>query len=205
MKPRSCQARRAAQSGDEYHELLAEGMRYGAQKDTRRAARALREAIALRPDRPDAYFHLGAALCNSGHDVEAAQRFLEAKDRYSVGSVQWAQATARTFIMLIQEACAEAAKPEWWNDEGLKALSARVMRAAPDELECMEAHQMRAGVLSGLYSAWEGCWEGRHRSAAELREAATHYDHAAVICSAPVARAELTGAAELCRRRAEAM
>ena len=26
-----------------------------------------------------------------------------------------------------------AAKPEWWNDEELKALSARVVRAAPDD------------------------------------------------------------------------
>ena len=40
-------------------------------------------------------------------------------------------ATAQTFIMLAQETCAEVAKPEWWSDEGLKALSARVVRAAP--------------------------------------------------------------------------
>jgi hypothetical protein len=33
--------------------------------------------------------------------------------------------------MLAQETCAEVAKPEWWSDEGLKALSARVVRAAP--------------------------------------------------------------------------
>ena len=25
------------------------------------------------------------------------------------------------------DTCAEVAKPEWWNDEGLKALSARVV------------------------------------------------------------------------------
>ena len=30
--------------------------------------------------------------------------------------------------MLIQEDCAEVAKPEWWNDKGLKAQSARVVR-----------------------------------------------------------------------------
>ena len=45
-------ARRAAQTGDAYDELLAEGARYGSQQDTRRAARAFREAIALRPDSP---------------------------------------------------------------------------------------------------------------------------------------------------------
>ena len=65
---------------------MAEGSRYGSQQDMRRAARAYREAIALRPDEPEAYFNLGAALANSAHHVEAAQRFLEAKERYPVGS-----------------------------------------------------------------------------------------------------------------------
>jgi hypothetical protein len=67
--------------------------------------------------------------------VEEAQRFLEAKERWPVGSERWAQATARAFSTLTQEACAEVAKPEWWNDEELKALSARVVRAAPDDVQ----------------------------------------------------------------------
>ena len=74
-------ARRAAQTGDEYEELVAEGARYASKEDWRRVARAFREAIALRPDMPVAYVNLGAALHNSGHDVEAAQRYLEAKER----------------------------------------------------------------------------------------------------------------------------
>ena len=100
--------------------------------------------------------------------------------------------------MLTQEACAEVAKPEWWNDEELKALSARVVRAAPDELE---AHQMRADVLSGQ----GGAWEAGPRSAAELKEAATHYDRAAALCPAPVVKAKFAGDAAQCRSRAEAM
>ena len=56
--------------------------------------------------------------------MEAAQRFLEAKERYPVGSKGWARATAMAFNMLKLEECAEVAKPEWWSDEGLKALSA---------------------------------------------------------------------------------
>ena len=133
------QARRAAQTGDAYDELVAEGARYGSQQDTRRAARAFREAIALRPDEPAAYYNLGAALGNSGHYVEAAQRYLEARERFPVGSEGWAEATAAAFDMLTQEACAEVAKPEWWNDEGLKALSARVVRAAPDDAQPTDA------------------------------------------------------------------
>ena len=187
-------ARYAAQTGDAYHELLAKGGRYAVQQDPRRAAKAYREAIALRPDEPEAYFNLGAALGNSGHHVEAAQRFLEAKERYSEGWKLWAEATALAFFMLGQEACAEVAKPEWWSDEGLKALSARVVRAVPDSVQ---AHQMRVAVL--------GAWEEGPRSAAELREAAAHCEQAAALASAPSAKAALSGDAALCRDRAGAM
>ena len=55
--------------------------------------------------------------------MEAAQRFLEAKERFSVGSENWAKATADAFDMLQLEQCDEVAKPEWWNDEGLKAAA----------------------------------------------------------------------------------
>jgi tetratricopeptide (TPR) repeat protein len=192
-------ARYAARSGDAYDELLAEGARYLSQHDTRRAARAYREAVALRPDRPSAYFNLGAALNSSEHHVEAAQRYLEAKERYPVGSKDWARATASAFNMLIQEACAEVVKPEWWNDEELKALSARVVRAAPD---IVPANQMWANVLAGQSF---GTWEAGPRSAAELKDAATHYDLAAALCPAPAAKAQFAGAAAWCRAKAEAM
>ena len=66
------------------------------------------------------------------------------------------------------------AKPEWWSDEGLKALSARVVRAAPDDVG---AHRMRAFVLCGHCRAWEA----GPRSAAELSEAAAHYERAAAL------------------------
>ena len=100
--------------------------------------------------------------------------------------------------MLSQEVCAEVAKPEWWDDEGLKALSARVVRAAPD---VTQAHQMRALVLIGQH----GAWEAGPRSAAELREAATHYERAAALSPAPAVKAQHAGNAAWCRRQAEAM
>ena len=100
--------------------------------------------------------------------------------------------------MLTRVACAEVAKPEWWNDEGLKALSARVVRAAPNDIK---ANQMRAVVLSGQC----GAWEAGPRSAAELREAATHYERAAAVCNPPVVRAQLASSADWCRSRAESM
>ena len=100
--------------------------------------------------------------------------------------------------MLSQEVCAEVAKPEWWDDEGLKALSARVVRAAPD---VTQAHQMRALVLIGQH----GAWEAGPRSAAELKKAATHFERAAALQPAPAKKAELAGNAAWCRNRAGAM
>jgi len=190
------QARIAAQTGDAYAELLAEGMRFSSKVDWRIAAKANREAIALRPDEPLAYYNLGVALQNSGHVVEAAQRYLEAMERYPVGSEGWAEATARAFLMLIparaflvliQQACAEVAKPEWWNDEGLKALSARVVRAAPDDAT---ANRMRALVLSDLLSEWA---------------AGPRYERAAALQTAPAMKAGNADLAARCRTMAEDM
>ena len=107
--------------------------------------------------------------------------------------MEWARATASAFCMLLQEECAEVAKPEWWNDEGLKALSARVVRAAPND---QAANQMRAAVLSGRGS---GAWDVGPRSAAELREAAAHWDRSAALCPAPAMQAALAEYAHQCR------
>ena len=196
------QARTAAQTGDEYDGLTAEGARYASKEDWRRAAKAYREAIALRPDEPLAYYNLGAALGSSGHKVEAARRFLEAKERMPAGSVEWAKATSYAFEMLTiitLTECDEVAKPGWWNDEELKALSARVVRAAPNEAS---AHSMRAVVLSGRGG---GAWEEGPRSAAEYTEAAAHFDRAAAVHPAPAVKADYASFAVACRSEAEAM
>ena len=66
--------------------------------------------------------------------------------------------------------------------EGLKALSARVVRAAPNE---EIAILMRAVVLSGASGF---AWEAGRRSAAELKEAAAHYERAAALSKTPMLR-----------------
>ena len=91
------------------------------------------------------------------------------------------------------------AKPEWWNDEGLKALSARVVRAAPN---FAGANTMRAIVLSGLCAA---AGKVGLRSAAELKEAAAHFDRGAVLSCAPAVKAELARGADWCRSEAKTM
>ena len=186
------QARIAARSGDKHGELLAEGARYASKEDWRRASKACREAIALMPDEPTAYLNLGVVLSNSGHCVEGAQRYLEAKARAPVGSELWAEATASAFEVLTQKACGEVAKPEWWNDEGLLALSAKVVRAAPND---EASHGMRAIVLGGQCHVLES----GTRSAAELKKAATHWERAVALCKAPAVKAQYAGYAVHCR------
>ena len=192
------QALSAAQSGDEYSKLVAKGLRYDSKQDWRRAVKAYRDAIALRLDEPTAYYNLGAALSNSGHFVEAAQRYLETKERYLVGSEHWAAATAAAFDALKLKGCDGTAKPEWWTDEGLKALSARVVGAAPND---EGANGMRAFVLSGVCGA--GAWEVGHRSATELMQAVAHCDRALARCDVPAGRAKLESLADWCRSQAE--
>ena len=115
-----------------------------------------------------------------------------------MGSKDWAEAIAAAYDILRLEECAEVAKPEWWSDEGLKALSARVVRAAPT---FARAHSMRALVLSG----GAGAWEVGPRSAAELREAAAHFDRAAALTDAPVVKAYHASNAATSRSLADAM
>ena len=141
--------------------------------------------------------------------MEAAQRYLEAKERYpwrgklgtgsenlGTSSENWARATACAFNLLRLEQCAEVAKPEWWNDEGLKALSARVVRAAPNDAA---ANTMQADVLRGVSF---GAWEAGPRSAAELKEAATHWERAAALSDAPAVKAKRADSADWCRNKA---
>ena len=194
------QARSIERSGDKYQEALAEAARHHSTQEYLRAAKAYREAISLEPDDPTAYFNLGSALSASGgHDMEAAQRYLEAKERWPVGSELWAQAMAKAFDTLQLEQCADVAKPEWWDDEGIKALSARVVRAAPTN--DVAANGRLADALSGQCCTWEA----GPRSAAELTEAAVYFDRTEALCDAPAQKAALASNAGWCRQKAAAM
>lgn len=93
--------------------------------------------------------------------------------------------------------CDAVAKPRWWNDEGLKTLSASVVGAAPNS---EGAHRMLAIVLSGLCG---GVWEVGPRSAAELKDTATHFERSMALCAAP--SGEFTRCADWCRSQAEAV
>ena len=73
-------------------------------------------------------------------------------------------------------------KPEWWNDEALKALSAQVVAFAPGT---SHACSMRAHMLSGdaLFKVpWNAAGP---RTAAEIKEAATWFRRSARAALAP--------------------
>ena len=67
-----------------------------------------------------------------------------------------------------------------------------MVRAAPG---FMQASQMRALVLRGKCAAWEA----GPRSAAELREAAAHFERAAALCAALQMKAQFASDADWCR------
>ena len=80
---------------------------------------------------------------------------------------------------------------------------ARVVRAHNPAQVCSRrlTNQMRAAVLSGLCAAWEA----GPRSAAELKEAAKHFERAAALHPAPAGKAQLACWAEQCRSQAAAV
>ena len=185
------------QAGDKYQQLMAEGWRSASVEDWRRAAESYLDASRLRRDEPVACLNLGAAFNALGHEAEAALCYLEAQKRAPAGSECWAHAAATAFDLLRLKECDAVAKPRWWNDEGLKTLSASVVGAAPN---FVGAHRMLAIVLSGLCG---GVWEVGPRSAAELKDAATHFERSMALCGAP--SGELTRCADWCRSQAEAV
>ena len=97
--------------------------------------------------------------------------------------------------MLKDDDCREMPKPEWWNDEALKALSARVVAAAPnDPASC----GMRAWVLSGDAVFENSPWDMEQRSAAEIKEAATWYRRAATLSVLPAHKLRYERSASRC-------
>ena len=190
-----------AHAGGKYAQLLADGARYASKKDWLEASRVYREAINLEPDQPKAYLNLGAVLIHSGNDLEGVKLYLEAMERLPEGSEAWGKATAEAFETLkLVEASRAAYKPHWWNDDGLKTLSAAVAKAAPNYCAAIG---MRAEVLSGLGGE---AWGGRlRRSAADFSKAATYFEQAANLHPTRAMKAELTKLADQCRREAVAL
>jgi len=187
-------ARRAEATGDEYDKRAAEAMALGVEDDFNAAAKAWRKIIKQWPDQPLSYHYLAVALDRAGRVAEAAPMLLKAMELYEDGTKQWAESAASAFDQLKSSDCHEVPKPEWWNDEALKALSARVVALAPNEhASCA----MRARVLccDALNKAH---WNAGPRTAAEIKEAATWYRRAAMLTRAPSSKLRYDKIASQC-------
>jgi len=176
------EARRAERTGDEYDKRFAAAVALSAEGNHHAAAKAWRRLIKERPEDPVAYRNLAVVLGRSDHSTEAAPMHLKAMELYQDGTEGWAASAASAFDLLKHPACDEVPKPEWWTDEALKTLSARVVAVAPDE---QKTCGMRALVLSGD-TLGKPPWNAGPRMAWEIKEAATWYRRAARVSPGPL-------------------
>jgi len=188
------EAQRAERTGDEFDKRFAEALVFGVEGDLHGEAKAWRKIIKQWPGRPNPYFNLANVLHRSGRRMDAAPMFLKAMELYRDDTRAWADSTAGAFDMLRHPACDEIPKPEWWNDEGLKALSARVVALAPEERHLCG---MRARVLTGD-ALGKSPWNAGPRTATEVKEAATWYRRASKLALAPADKLVYEGAASRC-------
>jgi len=122
--------------------------------------------------------------------------FLKAMELYPDGTKPWAKSTAAAFDLLKTDECDDVPKPEWWNDEALKALSARVVALAPD---VQHVCAMRGRVLSGdALVGSKAHWSAGSRTAAEIKEAATWYWRAAIATDMPADKERHESVASQC-------
>jgi len=154
---------------------------FGTKGDYHGEAKAWRKIIKEWPDAPAPYNNLACVLEGADRIAESAPLYLKAMELYEEGTTDWAESAAAAFDLLKHPDCRDAPKPEWWNDEALKALSARVVALAPGHTQ---ASAMRALVLAGV-TLEEANWNVGPRAAAEVKEAAAWYRRAARVTSTP--------------------
>ena len=142
-------ARWAERTGDECSKLHAHAMTLSTQGDYLGSAKAFRKLIKMRPDDGAGYHDLAVTLDRSNRFVESLQLYLKAMELYEDGDLDWAQATAVVFCRLLNDdECRKEPKPEWWNDEDLKALSARVVAAINRAMRTSAVHSSTKEVRS---------------------------------------------------------
>ena len=83
----------------------------------------------------------------------------------------------------------------------VRSLAAALGRITGEATHFELGSEMRAAVMSGRSFGWEA----GPRSAAELKEAATHFERAAALHPAPEMKANAAGNAAWCRSQAETM
>ena len=122
------------------------------------------------------YDNLATTLNRSCRYEEAAQCQLNAMELHEEDTEVWAEAATNACVALLANDF-HVQMPEWWNDDGLKALSARVVAVAPNDRNAL---MVRACALSALYPScsFQDHLKPGPRTAAEFKEAAACYRRA---------------------------
>ena len=169
-------AREAEETGDERLLLGSRAMSLMNEGDLQGAARTWRKLLKMCPEDADVHCNLAMTLTVSNRGEEAAQLYLKAMELHVADTAKWATAVAKAFNLL---RVSEKPKPQWWNDEDLKVLSARVVATLPDDprsdasLRPFFACYMRAVVLAGGEVLGESLWpDTGPRTIEEIKEAA---------------------------------
>jgi len=193
------EARRAEATGDENDKRIAAALALMVEGDHNAAAKAWRKMIKEWPDTPELHWNLAIALQHSYRYVEAAQMYLKALELHDKGTEYWAASAAAAFDLLRLDVCRDEPKPEWWNDEALKALSARVVAASPDKSQpcAMRACAMEGDALE------EAVWNAGPRTAAEVKEAAEWWRRAAMATLVPASKLDYEQYASKCDEYAD--
>ena len=197
------ESRRAAQTGDKADELYADALHMMNEGDYHGAVKAWRKLIQMRPWEPSMYHNLGVVLLRTACPAEAGPTFLKgmevSESMGMSGSELWAKLASGAFDMLKHPDSRVVPKPEWWNDEGLKALSARVVAVVPDD---SSACTMRAYVLCGD-AFCEAPWNAGSRTAAEIKEAAKWFRRAVAVAHVPATKVSYEVCASRCDKVAD--
>tara|TARA_B110001452_G_scaffold251177_1_gene240011 strand:+ start:3133 stop:4173 length:1041 start_codon:yes stop_codon:yes gene_type:complete len=187
------EARRAEQTGDADRKRFGAAIALMTEGDNHAAAKAWRKIIKERPGDANAFRNLGIVLLRSRHVTDAVEMYLKAMELYQ-SKESWATCAAGTFDLLKDPLCDDMPKPEWWDDEELKALSARVVALAPGDVHTCT---MRAHVLTGDALA-PPPWNAGPRTAAEIKEAATWWRRATEATYSPAAKLHYEQNATIC-------
>ena len=121
---------------------------------------------------------------------QAAQEYVLAVERTAPAagavSLHWAERAIAAYALCSnQSELSSMARPSWWKDDALKAMSASVLAARPD---FVLAWRLRGEVLSALLGG--ASWVAAPRSAAELLEAGKCLQRAATFGSDELAVAD---------------
>jgi len=194
-------ARVAEQRGGESVQLQAHAASLMSNGDLSGAAKAWRKLIKLRPDLPDPYARLATTLQRSNLFSEACPLFLKAVELTEPDTELWGTLVARAFGALRVESCVEVPRPAWWNDDDLKAISARAVAVSPNDVNVCT---MRAHVLINIEAVLSST-SFEPRSAEELKQAAVCYRRAADLTLSSECSVLYGSFADACNEEADCM